>query len=302
MNVTNHVEAAALRTPEQTALIFEGQVFSYAQLNALGNRAANAFAELRIARGDRVALFVPNLPGFIIAYLGVLKVGAIVVTINTALKAEETKFILQDSAATFLITTAELYHTLSGVALPHIRQIIFVEGTPIENALNLDALLTQASPEFATASMNADEAAALHYTSGTTGTPKGAVISHGNVISNRRMCAQAFGFTADDRLLLCLPLFHSFSQTGSLNPCFEVGATLVLQRQFEVTATIRAIQAERISRFVAVPSLYLLLMNKRNPPNWLQCATISHRPPPCHWPWRASGRPNMAWRLMNATA
>ncbi|MCX6049160.1 MAG: AMP-binding protein, partial [Chloroflexi bacterium] len=273
MNVTNHVEAAALHMPEQTALIFEGQVFSYAQLNALGNRAANAFAELGMVRGDPVALFIPNLPAFIVAYLGILKLGAIVVPINTALKATETQFILNDSAATFLITTAELYQTLAGVELPHIHQLIFVEGMATGNGRSLDALLAQASPEFATARMSADEAAALHYTSGTTGTPKGAIISHGNVISNRQMCAQAFGFTATDRLLLCLPLFHSFSQTGSLNPCFEVGATLILQRQFEVNATIRTIQAECVSRFVGVPSLYLLLYEQAEP---AQLASVQH--------------------------
>lgn len=265
MNVTSHVEAAALRTPEKLALLFEQQAYSYAELNMLGNRTANALAGLGVARGDRVALYIPNQPAFIIAYLGVLKLGAIAVLINTALKAEETQFILSDSTASILITTAELYKGLSSVETPHTKQVILVEGLTSGETLSLDALQAQASSDCATVKMNADDPAIILYTSGTTGFPKGAVISHGSVIASRQACVQALDYRADDRLLLCLPLFHSFSQRVSLHPCFEAGATLILQRHFEGAAVARTIQEEQVTRLAGVPSLYSMLYGQAEP-------------------------------------
>ncbi|MFN0124583.1 MAG: GNAT family N-acetyltransferase [Blastocatellia bacterium] len=265
MNVTNHIEAAALRTPDKMALLFEDEAFTYSQLNVLCNRTANALAGLGIARGDRVALFVPNQPDFIFAYGGILKLGAVAVIINTALKAEETQFILNDSDARVLVTTAELYGSLAGTALPHLRQAILVEGMTTEKTLSLKTLLAQASPDYATVGMNADDPAVILYTSGATGFPKGAVISHGNIISSRQLCAQTLGYRAGDRLLLCLPLFHSFNQRVSLHPCFEVGATLILHRQFDAAAVARTIDKEKVTRFAGVPSLYARLYGQAEP-------------------------------------
>ena len=108
MNIAYHVERANRLFPHKSALIFEGKSFTYSQLNQLSNRLANSLKNLGIERGERVALFLPNIPEFIIAYLGILKLGAVVVSINSMLKSGELRYILNDCTAKLIITTEEL--------------------------------------------------------------------------------------------------------------------------------------------------------------------------------------------------
>lgn len=128
MNVAQYVERGNALFPDRIALHFAGERFSYAQLNRDSNRWANCLTQLRIGRGDRIALWLPNTAAFIIAYLGIHQVGAVAVTINTALKAEEVDFILQDSGAQLLITTAALYTELAGERSATVQQVVIVEG------------------------------------------------------------------------------------------------------------------------------------------------------------------------------
>lgn len=264
MNVAQHVERGARLFPERSALLFENETFSYARLNAESNRAANGFGGLGIGRGDRVAIWLPNTAAFVIAYLGVHKLGAIAVTINTALTADEIQFILDDCGAHLLITTAALHANLVGASLPHIRHIVLIEGEAAGTGA-FSTLLSQASPERSSAEMAPEEPAVLLYTSGTTGFPKGALLSHQNVLAGAQTVIPAFGLRPEDRVLLCLSAFHSFGQTAALNPCFEVGATLVLHRQFESAPVLASIAEQQATIFFGVPTLYLLLHEQARP-------------------------------------
>ena len=108
MNIAEHIERGAKFFPHKAALIFEGKSFTYKQLNELVNRAANGLQGLGVKRGDRVALFLPNIPEFVISYLGILKIGAIAVSISVMLKCDEVRLILNDCEAKVVITTASL--------------------------------------------------------------------------------------------------------------------------------------------------------------------------------------------------
>ncbi|MEZ4729290.1 MAG: long-chain-fatty-acid--CoA ligase [Caldilineaceae bacterium] len=264
LNIANHLARGRLTFPDKAAFIFAGETFTYRQLDELSNRAANTLAKFGIRRGDRVALWLPNLPAFLTAYFGTLKLGAIAVAINTALKGEEVTFILNDSGARLVVTTATLQPQLAPAALPTVEAILVADdATPAD--CSWSTLLAQASPTAQTAAMNADEAAAILYTSGTTGFPKGAVLSHGNVIENGAACVDAFQLQASDRVLLALPTFHCFGQNAALNPTLMAGATLLLHRQFETTAVQQALREQEVTVFFGVPTLYNLLADQTPP-------------------------------------
>lgn len=258
MNIAHAIEHGAYLFPAKPALIFEDESFTYQQVNEWSNRAANGLANLGVTRGDRVALWLPNLPAFVFAYLGIQKLGAIAVTINNALKGEETQFILNDSSAKVLITTASLYTSLDLAGLPHLQQSIVTEGDE-RGALPFATWIATASSERTALELTADDPAALLYTSGTTGFPKGALLSHGNVISNGQVCRESFGLTSDDCVLLSLATFHAYGQNAAMNPCFAAGATLVLHRQFELAPVLRSITTHQVTVFYGVPTLYLFL-------------------------------------------
>jgi acyl transferase domain-containing protein/acyl-CoA synthetase (AMP-forming)/AMP-acid ligase II/acyl carrier protein len=258
VNIANHVERGARLFPARLALSFEGETFSYAELNQESNRAANAFTGLGVARGDRVAIWLPNTAAFIIAYLGLQKLGAIAVTINTGLKAAEIDFILQDSGAEILLTTAALYAELAALDLSALRHTVLIEGEA-EGAHGFAALLRSAAPDFATVATVPDDPAAILYTSGTTGFPKGALLSHKTVVVSAQTAVNTFGLRPEDRVLVCLSLFHSFAQTAAFNPCLEAGATLILHRQFEAGPVLRSMQEAAATFFFGVPTLYILL-------------------------------------------
>ncbi|MDD5033391.1 MAG: AMP-binding protein [Methylococcaceae bacterium] len=261
MNIAQALERGSRLFPDNPALIFEGESFSYRRLDELSIGVAQGLAALGIGRGDRVALMLPNSPAFVLGYFGVLKLGAVVVSINTALKSEELGFILNDSGARVLITTDELHGLATGGdGLPLLEQVLVATAGQIGGM----AVMSTCPPYPAT-DLVPDETAALLYTSGTTGFPKGATLTHGNVVSNVRACVESFGLTPQDKVLLCLPLFHCFGQNAALNPCFEAGATLLLHRQFELEPVLRSIAEDEVTVFFGVPTLYGIVHGQATP-------------------------------------
>ncbi len=272
MNLANLVEQGARLCPDQPALHFEGETFSYRQLGEASSRAANGFAGLGIGRGDRVALWLPNTVAFVIAYLGVHKLGAVAVTINTALTAEELGFILNDCGARLFLTTAAMYCALPAAELiaaaPELQHVVLIEGAgedTEEGAIAFADLLRRGAATFCCAEMASDDPALILYTSGTTGFPKGAVLAHGAAIAAVETAVAAFGIAPGDRVLLPLATFHSFGQTAALLPALAAGATLLLHRQFELQPVLRAIEEQKATVFFGVPTLYILLQSHAAP-------------------------------------
>jgi len=259
MNIAHNIERGCRFFPDKIALIFEGKSFTYQEINQMANQVANSLQGLGVNRGDRIALFLPNIPAFIISYLGIQKIGAVAVSINTMLKSKEVKFILKDCAAKVAIATAELSQHIPADELPQLEQILIAEGETT-TGISLENLMASACLEAQAVEMEANEPAAIIYTSGTTGFPKGATLSHSNVISNMYAKNRCCRMQPEDRLLLYLPLFHCFGQNAILNSAFNACATVVLQRRFVMEQVLETIAQEQITMFFGVPTIYIKLL------------------------------------------
>ncbi len=260
MNIAQNIARGRRLFPNREALVFEGKTFTYRDLDELSNRFGNSLSGLGVVRGDRVALFLPNIPEFVIAYLGVHKIGGIVVSLNAMLKKDEVKFILQDCGAKLVITTAEMRQELVGSGLPCLEHVVITEGEA-GNDIAFESVLERASAKLALADMGRDDPAVIVYTSGTTGFPKGATLSHGNVISNVYSKNHYLNMCPTDRLLLYVPLFHCFGQNAILNSGLNACSTIVLQRRFDPERTLEIVGKERVTLFCGVPTAYIRLLN-----------------------------------------
>src|SRR5579884_2080937 len=262
MNIAQNLERAARHFPDQPAIVFEGSQIRYAELEAAVDRVAHGLCDLRVEPGDRVALFMPNIPAFPIAYLAVQKVGAIAVSVNTMLKTAELRHILTDSGAQTIFTTADLLPQLEpllGDVLPADR-VILGEGEAA-GFRSLGEMGEGAEGRFKAREMDVDDPAAILYTSGTTGKEKGAVLTHGNVVSNMYATGHALRVDPADRLLLFLPLFHCFGQNFIMNTAFNSGATLILHRRFVPPEILDSIPRNGVTMIFGVPTVYIALLN-----------------------------------------
>jgi long-chain acyl-CoA synthetase len=260
MNIAHHIERGHTLFPDKVALIFEDRSYTYKQLDQLANRVANGLGNLGIDRGDRVALFLPNIPEFIISYLGILKIGAIAVSVNVMLKSAEVSYILNDCAAKAIITAESQSEEIQQADLPELKHILIAEGKA-KKGIDLSQLIETASAEARALEMDSHAPACILYTSGTTGFPKGATLSHGNIISNIYSANRCYRTSQNDRLLLFLPLFHCFGQNAILNSGLNACATIVLQRRFDPQQVLQLIQIHRVTMFFGVPTVFIKMLN-----------------------------------------
>ncbi|GAX38425.1 AMP-dependent synthetase and ligase [Nodularia sp. NIES-3585] len=260
MNIAHYVERGHRLFPDKLALIFEDKTFTYKHLDELAGQVANALKGLGVKKGDRVGLFLPNIPEFVISYLGILKIGAIAVSINVMLKTAEVSYILNDCAAKVIITTESQSQQVSEADLPQLEHILIAEGKA-HKGTNLAQLIANAAPEAPAIEMDRHAPACILYTSGTTGFPKGATLAHGNVITNSYAANRCYRISNSDRLLLYLPLFHCFGQNAILNTGFSACATIILQRRFDLESLLQNITEHQATMFFGVPTVFIKMLN-----------------------------------------
>lgn len=265
MNIAEHLDRAARHFPDKPAILFEGRALSYCALCRAVDQAAHGLVAMGVAAGDRVALFLPNIPEFAVTYLATQKVGAIAVAVNAMLTTEELRYVLADSGARVLFTTAALLSRVQPLVGGDVtaEQIVLCEGAceRCEGFGTLSALGGATDAPFVARDMDRDDPAAILYTSGTTGQQKGAVLTHGNVVSNIYATGHAIGVEPTDRLLLFLPLFHCFGQNFIMNTALNSGATIVLHRRFVPEEILDSIERHGVTMFFAVPTVYIALLN-----------------------------------------
>ncbi|HET9499874.1 MAG TPA: long-chain fatty acid--CoA ligase [Marmoricola sp.] len=268
-NLSILLEDSARRYPERDALVLGDTRLTYAQVNGAANQVANLLVELGVEPGDRVALTSPNLPYFPIVYYGILKAGAVVVPMNVLNKAREVSYYLDDSEAVVYFCfqgTPELpmgqagYDGAKAAANPPEFIVITADPTadsPIEGTRTLAQALADKAPTFEPVSTAETDTAVILYTSGTTGQPKGAELSHANLMMNALTCNRLFDSKpASDVHLVTLPLFHSFGSSVQMNAGFSMAATLVLLPRFEPQAAIGLLQSEDVTVFAGVPTMW----------------------------------------------
>lgn len=263
MNIAQYIEYGLERYPHEIAVVFEGTTYTYENLAHMAAQVANGLRGLGIRSGDRVALFLPNIPEFITAYLGIQKIGAIAVSLNAMSVQAEVAFILNDCSARVLITSAALLENVPS-DLPHLEHILTAEGEA-EGCCSLAEMMAAASIEAPAVDMDRDDPAAIVYSSGTTGVPKGVTLSHGNVISNIQAKKKYCGMGPAERAILFVPMFHCFGQNAVMNAVLNAGGTLVLHRKFSIDAVLESIISEQVTMFFAVPTVFILLLNRATP-------------------------------------
>jgi long-chain acyl-CoA synthetase len=251
----NLVEAKDMY-PDRTAVRLDDRIMTYEQLDRQSALVAGLLAGLGVEAGDRVALMLPNVPEFAVLYYGVLRAGAVVVPMNPLLKAREVEFYLDDSGAKLVFA----WHATAGEADKG-AEAASARFVPIA-ADTLDRLLADQASVIAVSDRADDDTAVILYTSGTTGKPKGAELTHANLRRNAAVSASTlFHLEPDDVVMGCLPLFHSFGQTCGLNAVVGSGACLTLVPRFDPGKALEVIQRDRVTVFEGVPTMYVALLN-----------------------------------------
>jgi long-chain acyl-CoA synthetase len=262
VNIADNLDRAAKQFPDKPAIMAEDRTLTYRDLREYVDRVAHGLVSQGVQPGDRVALFLPNIPEFAVAYFAAQKVGAVAVAVNVMLTSEEVRYVVDDSGARLLFTTADLVAHLTGFLGDGLapEQVIICEGYA-PGYLQLDALGSDVHESFAPLLLEPTAPAAILYTSGTTGRQKGATLSHGNVVANITQVLFCQRTTPEDRMLLFLPLFHCFGQNFIMNAGLTAGACLVMHRRFDLDEVVDSIERNAVTMIFAVPTVYITLLN-----------------------------------------
>ncbi len=250
MNLAGLLTASAERDPDHVAIKLDDVELSYAALDGASAHIAGLLAEHGFQPGNRVGIMLPNVPYFPVVYYGVLRAGGIVVPMNVLLKKREVAYYLSDSEAKLLFAWHGFAEDAQAGAEQAGAECLVVEPGKFEEQVGA------ASPETAVADTADDDTAVLLYTSGTTGQPKGAELTHANLTLNARGSAALFDLGSEGITLGALPLFHSFGQTCGMNATISDGGTLTLLPRFEPAKALEIIQRDKVNVFQGVPTMY----------------------------------------------
>lgn len=259
-NIGNIPPQAAARFGEKTALVFQGRMFSFGELDQLSSRLASGLRSIGVGCGDRVSLYSPNCWEWIVSYYGILKLGAVVNPINAMLTPEEVAYVTNDCGAKAIISSSD-----KGVSLVELRaktsieNIILFGDAGLNGALRFSDLLDAGEDNFKPVQVDPDSLSTICYTSGTTGYPKGAALSHRNVLTSTAMTAVMHSRTETDTVVSALPCSHVYGNVV-MNSALWYGMTLVLIQKFSEREVLDAIQRYRATMFEGVPTMYMYLL------------------------------------------
>ena len=273
LNLSTVLQESARRYPSKIAYVFGDTELSYAQVDGAANMVANGLVAKGIKPGDKIGLSCLNLPFFPIAYFGILKAGAVVVPLSVLLKKDEIAYHLSDSEAKAyfcFVGTEDLPMGQMGFAgfneAPLCENFFMIMPkpempSPIEGTQTLGSLMNGQSTVFDTIQTDAEDTAVIIYTSGTTGRPKGAELTHSNLMQNAILSADLGQINKDDTLLIVLPLFHIFAMTVLMNAGAYRGAKSILLPKFDAETVFGLLQKHSVTIFAGVPTMYWGLLN-----------------------------------------
>jgi long-chain acyl-CoA synthetase len=254
-NIADILSHSAAAHPDRTAIKLDDHELSYRELDAVAAKVAGLLRAKGVGPGDRVGVMLPNVPHFAACYYGALRLGAAVVPMNVLLKEREVAFYLGDSEATVLLAWHEFADAAHSGAERAGAECVLVEPGQLED------LLARCEPVPEVAERKADDTAVILYTSGTTGTPKGAELTHDNLLRNVDVSVGLFGIDERTVTLGALPFFHAFGQTCALNATIAAGGTLTLLPRFDPGTALDIIERDRVTVFEGVPTMYAAMLN-----------------------------------------
>ncbi|POM22663.1 Long-chain-fatty-acid--CoA ligase [Actinomadura rubteroloni] len=279
LNLSVLLEDAARETPDRDAVVLGDTRLSYALLDTVANQVANLLAARGLRPGDKIALASPNVPYFPMVYFGALKAGVVVVPLNVLLKPREIAYHLADSEAkAFFCFEGTPQLPLGEAGFAGFQETDACEhfflmpadptatASPIEGAEPFLAAIGGQPGTFEAVQTDANDTAVVLYTSGTTGQPKGAELTHGNLLMNAIVSDSLFEKTLHDTLLVALPLFHIFGQTCMMNVGLFRRGTLVLLPRFDAKQAVALMVKEKVNVFAGVPTMYWALLTDDTSP------------------------------------
>jgi len=256
--LTDILRIAASDVPDKPATAFLGQSMTYAELKDRSDRFATALARMGVVQGDRVGIMLPNCPQYLIAVFGILRVGAIVVNVNPLYTPREVSVVAQDSGMRLLIVLDALVPNVAGVDTLLVTS--FGKGGTFE-----DAIASVDVPQLPAVHIDPmNDVAVLQYTGGTTGIPKGAMLTHHNIFANVVQTTTLHVPSlrrGDERYLLVIPFFHIYGFTVGLMAGTWLGAQQILIPKYDVDALLHAVRDYRPTYFPGVPTLFISLLN-----------------------------------------
>ncbi|MDA4114723.1 MAG: AMP-binding protein, partial [Thaumarchaeota archaeon] len=283
------LQDAAARSPARTCLVYHGRSLTYRQVDDLASRFASGLLSLGLQRGERVALFMPNMPQFVVSYFGALEAGGTVVPCSPLYKEKELEYQLRDSGATYIVAAcdtvkgndlfASVERCRSRLPLKAVIAASVTDYLPglkrplagfrgVKKVRRRDTVrfteLVKRSQPMRKPAAEVDpvrDVAVLQYTGGTTGVSKGAMLSHANLYLNAFQTAAALPLREDDVALAALPLFHIYGMTAAMNAPLSAGCSVVLLPRFDVEPVMETIQKERVTSFCGVPTMYVAVIN-----------------------------------------
>ena len=281
--------ATASRFPSHSALVFYGRRYAYRDVELATNRFANALSRLGVRKGDRVAVMLPNLPQAVIAYYGALKIGAVVVQVNPLYVEREIEQQVRDSEARVLVALDLFYPRIEPImissglekviitsvkdALPwHLALLypfkVWREGTRVAipkapPVYEFEAVLAASGDEAPRIDVQPEDLALLQYTGGTTGVPKGVMLTHRNLVANTMQCRAWMPSLREGQevFLGVIPFFHVYGMTACMNLAIATGGSIVLLPRFVTKDVLRAIVRSRVTLFMGVQAMYVAINN-----------------------------------------
>ncbi len=258
MNVARLIKDNISDFDEYPLLTFEGKEYSNIEIDRWSNRVGNALKSLGVKRGDRVVIQLPNCPEVVVSFLGIFKIGALVIPLSFLYTAEETAYIYQDSTPVVVMSAAEFMEKVSHgkAATPSIKHVISVDEAP--DTLLFRDVVDKSSDKLEMEDTADEELAALLYTAGTTGRPKGVMLSHQALYACAEgQCETLKGpLMPGDALLSSLPLSHSYG-ISTMNAVFYGGTKWVLVRWFDTDLIFEAIQKHKVNITTQVPTMFV---------------------------------------------
>ncbi len=255
-NLGKMLEYTCNKYPDRVSLIYKDKSISYAQLDRAVNAFGNSLKALGIAKGDKVAMMLPNIPEFVISYFAILKLGAVAVTINTLSTSHELLYLLDNCDARAFITippSAKRFEEIRG-KLPQCEHLITTDDS--HGNLSINGSMEMNAFELDMPEITGDDPAVMIYTSGLTGKPLGAVLTHRNLSTQAPLLEDLCYGTEEDRGLCLIPLFHSFGATANMLMILKIGASVVMIDQFNLENIFKAIE-EKVTYIAAVPRVFL---------------------------------------------
>jgi long-chain acyl-CoA synthetase len=258
-NLATILTDSAAAHGDRTAFKLDDVELTYSVLDGSSARIAALLRSKGLEPGDRVGLMMPNVPYFPAIYYAILRAGGIVVPMNVLLRGREVKFYLSDSGARLLLAWHDFADAAEAGASEAGAEAVLVKPGEFEQ------LVMEHEPDAGVAERDADDTAVILYTSGTTGTPKGAELTHANLHRNCTVTQTTLGeFSHEDVLLGALPLFHSFGQTCTMNSAVAVGACVTMLPRFDPEKALRIIERDQVTVFQGVPTMYNAMLHADN--------------------------------------